>query len=164
MNEELSARFDIQERLHDYVRAMDRIDRELGKTVWHEDGTTDYGPTSYHGTGWGFVDWVSDFHEGLVSTAHHLGSMSLRIGGDRAISETYVGVVMHSVDDCINASGRYLDQWEKRGGLWKIVHRRTVIDMFETRPLGVALDPQGARDRSDPSYAVLDTALQVNDA
>jgi len=41
---ELLAKQAITEQIYRYCRAMDRVDSELGKSVWHADGLADYGP------------------------------------------------------------------------------------------------------------------------
>ena len=43
---------------------MDRIDNELGYTVWHPDGTVNY-EGIFEGSARDFVDWVQDMHRKL---------------------------------------------------------------------------------------------------
>ena len=56
MNEELAAKQAITEVIYKYCRGLDRMDRELADTVWHPDGTADYG--NFQGTGAQFLDYV----------------------------------------------------------------------------------------------------------
>ena len=51
----------IREQIYNYCRALDRIDNELGYTIFAEDAKVDYGPT-YKGTGRGFT--FSDINAG----------------------------------------------------------------------------------------------------
>jgi SnoaL-like domain len=157
---ELLAKQAITERLHDYCRAMDRIDDELGCSVFHPDAVADYG-TIFSGTGHGFVEWVHHSHTAMLATNHKLSNISIRIDGERAGSEAYVtmhgrmpgegGAMMQ-----IQSLGRYIDRWERRGGEWRISHRRYLQILDELRPVGMAMyETEGARDRSDPSYAAL---------
>ena len=87
--ETLLAKSEIENVLKRYCRSMDRIDAELGYTVWHEGGLADYGPI-YEGTGRGFVDWVCDYHRTLDSTSHQIANILIDVRGKRATSETYV--------------------------------------------------------------------------
>jgi hypothetical protein len=51
---------------------------------------------------------------------------------------------------------RYIDSWEKRAGRWAIVRREVGYDHDEVREVTSMRGPSNtARDRSDPSFAVL---------
>ncbi|MCB2047651.1 MAG: nuclear transport factor 2 family protein [Novosphingobium sp.] len=158
---DLLAKQAITERLNDYCRAMDRIDDDLGRSVFHADAPADYGPNIYQGTGYGFIDYVHQAHVPMISTNHKISNVSITVDGDRAGSETYVtmhGRVQGEGDTVmeIHSIGRYLDQWEKRDGQWRIANRRYLNTMDEMRPVAATISAfEGARDRSDPSYAVL---------
>jgi SnoaL-like domain len=65
----LIAVHDINDVLCRYCRSMDRVDVELGYSVWHENGTADYGQY-YKGTGRGFIDWVAEYHRNLINHMH----------------------------------------------------------------------------------------------
>jgi hypothetical protein len=61
----------------------------------------------------------------------------------------------------IVVGGRYLDDVERRGGIWKIKTRRMIFDYTTVRRSAALLAGEGmtafgaakmARDRSDPSY------------
>jgi hypothetical protein len=57
------------------------------------------------------------------------------------------------------SSGRSFDKLEKRDGEWRIVERRQVTDMVRMFSMDdeVTLGPSVARrDRTDPSYALLE--------
>jgi hypothetical protein len=43
----LADRQAITDLIYRYCRAMDRIDPDLGYTIWHEDGVADYGEATY---------------------------------------------------------------------------------------------------------------------
>lgn len=157
---DLLAKQEIAGRLNDYCRAMDRIDDYLGRSVFHADAPANYRGI-YEGTGHGFIDFVHQSHIGMLSTNHQISNISIRVNGDRAGSETYVtmhgrvagedGAVME-----IRSIGRYLDTWEKRDGAWRIARREYLSTMDEMRQVAATMYPtEGARDRSDPSYAVL---------
>jgi hypothetical protein len=58
---EVLDRQQITQLLYRYCRAVDRVDEELGYTIWHDDGEADYGRV-YRGSGRGFIDFVCDAH------------------------------------------------------------------------------------------------------
>jgi hypothetical protein len=91
--DELLAKDTIRERLHDYVRAMDCIDDDLGRSVFHADSTADYG-TIYSGSGYGFIDFVHGAHAAMEAHQHHLGSIGIVVQGEHAASEAYVTVTL----------------------------------------------------------------------
>jgi len=157
---ELLAKQAIAEQLHTYCRAMDRMDNDLGRSVFHADAPADYG-TMYRGTGHGFIDYVYQAHAGMLLHQHQLGNVLIRIDGNRAFSESYVTVNfrLRNADGSLVAMqsfGRYLDEWEKRHGRWAISRRHYLHAMDEARPVAESQYPStGMRDRTDPSYAVL---------
>lgn len=57
----------ITDAIYRYCRAMDRIDPELGRSVWHPDGTADYGPGRFSGNGREIVDRVCLIHAKLLT-------------------------------------------------------------------------------------------------
>ena len=159
----LLAKQDITERIHDYCRAMDRIDDDLGRSVFHADAVADYGAI-FQGTGHEFIDFVHHSHTAMLTQNHQVSNVSIRVDGDRAGSETYVTMRgrMKGEGDAVTqivSIGRYVDKWEKRDGAWRISHRQYLHVMDEVHPIGMTMyQTAGARDRSDPSYAVLENA------
>ncbi|MBL7494940.1 nuclear transport factor 2 family protein [Frankia sp. CNm7] len=156
---ELAAREAIRQQLHNYCRAMDRRDDELGYAVWHEDGTADYGAAIFQGAGRDFVDQVSRNHLRRSAHSHQIATIGIAVAGDRAASESYVTVRLRTaVGDGYTEElyvGRYLDRWSCRGGRWAIEHRVWVLDFDEQdRPVTARLPGGGSRDPADPSYAL----------
>ncbi|MEM7285828.1 MAG: nuclear transport factor 2 family protein [Actinomycetota bacterium] len=170
--DDVIAKQEIQDVLHRYCRSMDRIDDDLARSVWHDDGTAHYSGI-YEGTGHGFVEWVSEFHKGLVSTSHQITTTLIEVDGDRAGSEAYVTVRLRfSRDDDsrfdVCGTGRYLDRWSRRDGVWAVDHRVYVGDQSwieeVARRSGVAGAPgadrlRSAPNRADPSYDFVDPAV-----
>lgn len=158
--QDMLARQAITDRIHDYCRAMDRIDDDLGRSVFHADATADYG-TMFKGTGYGFIDYVHEAHSAMLAQNHAVGNISIRVAGDNAGSETYVTMRgrMKGEGDAvmqITSIGRYVDRWQKRDGEWRISERRYLHVMDELHTVAMAAyETAGARDRSDPSYEVL---------
>lgn len=156
---EIADRLAITEVIHRYCRAMDRVDAELGYSVWHEDGEADYG-SIYRGSGRGFVDWVCGVHRTMIVHSHRATNVLITLEGDRAASETYVIATLRGMNGDrlmqTMAWGRYLDRWSRRKGRWAIDRRVYVHDFDEVRESPASATPvTGRRDREDPSYAVL---------
>ena len=150
----------ITDQLYRYCRAMDRVDHELGYSIWHEDGTADYGADVFVGLGRDFVDHVCIQHGQLLVHSHQVTNVIIELDDDTASSEAYVtarlrmdrgGKLLQMV-----VLSRYLDLWSKRAGRWAIDHRVTVMDMDEVREVTpMKQHDRARRDFSDPSYAVL---------
>src|ERR1700754_4718883 len=85
----VSDRQQITDQIYRYCRAMDRIDHELGYSIWHEDGTADYGH-NFQGTGRAFIDHVCQQHAGLQQHSHQVSNIIIELDGDSAGSEAYV--------------------------------------------------------------------------
>jgi hypothetical protein len=156
---EVSDRQEISDQIFRYCRAMDRIDRELGYAVWHEDGTADYGESVYQGSGRGFVDQVCIQHAHLLCHSHQVTNIIIELDGDRAGSEAYVTARLRIRRDGkllqMVVLSRYVDRWSRRDGRWAIDHRLAVMDMDEIREVTPMKEHDTARrDRGDPSYAV----------
>ena len=158
---ELQALLDKQaiiERIHDYARSMDRLDPELGKACFHEDASADYGEQMYQGTGHGFVDMCMAAHLQFHSHSHQFSNIRIWLqSADRAHSETYGDVTLRRYDENGEAHdsrnlGRYIDEWEKRDGEWRIASRIYVTDFDQSGPNAGLFETTGRRDTADPSY------------
>ena len=161
--QELLDRQDILDCIHRYCRAVDRVDEELGYTIWHDDGEADYGRV-YRGSGRGFIDFVCDAHRRAIVHSHQITNIIIELAGEFACSESYVTSGMRLVHSGqlkqITTRGRYLDRWSRREGCWGIDKRIFVSDFDEIRPVTSAFIPPTFRlDRSDPSYAFFDGKL-----
>lgn len=160
--EVLLAKQAITERLHDYARGVDRIDRPLMRSVFHDDAHLDYGEM-YAGPRDGFVDFIDATHHAAVWHQHHVGNVRIAVDPEAgaAGSECYVQVWLRfpraegGFRDVVT-SGRYVDRWEHRSGEWRVVERRYLHGLDHTRHVDAAgYPPGGTRDDGDPSYAVL---------
>ncbi len=151
----------IRETLYRYCRGLDRMDRALADTVWHEGGTADYDGI-FEGTGAGFLDWVWEAHAALERHSHQITNVLIELDGDRAVSEAYVTVALWTKPDEsgrqqeLVGRGRYVDRWSRRDGRWGIDHRLHLLDLSSAFPLGRAdVSPGSRRDPSDGSYGSL---------
>jgi hypothetical protein len=147
----------IMETIYRYGRSMDRLDRELGYSVFWPEATADYGKQMYQGTGHGFVDMVMEAHLNFTAHSHQFSNISIEVDGDNARSETYGDVTLRRVDEhgeCIDSRnlGRYVDRWERRDGDWRIIDRKYLHDFDQSGRSAGDFMTTGRRDRSDASY------------
>jgi len=192
--EKLIIRQEIVDIIYRYARGSDRIDVELfNSTFWDDGGYA--GVTSPQPMHEVSEALLKDFMNGVFSITHHCNANVLVdfVGAERARVETYF-MAFHltrpdigkgKLDSVIGArriqelgghydrvyevvvGGRYLDQFEKRNGQWRIKERRLVFD-WTTTNLPSGLDRNegllatahatlfGGRDRTDPSYGFHD--------
>jgi ketosteroid isomerase-like protein len=179
---ELQDRQAIIDCLATYSRGVDRLDRDLLLSVYHEDAIDDHG--MFVGDREEFADWVIQMHSSThLSHQHCLFNHTCELDGDIAHTETYYMFVgMNRQGETLSMSGgRYLDRFEKRDGRWAIAARVCVRDWapLPDRPdfddpstltairavlpppvrEFMATGPGVSRDRSDPSY---DRPLQAD--
>lgn len=117
-----------------YARAIDRRDQKLLRSVYHEDAIDDHGVVFCDAAA-EFIARQPEIMAPFNITAHYLCNQSYRIAGDSADGELYF-IAYHRTEGAackhIVASGRYLDNYARRAGIWKIAHRRLVWDSFLT--------------------------------
>jgi hypothetical protein len=160
---QVADRQEITQLIYRYCRSMDRIDPELGYSIWHEDAVADYGEDLYQGSGRGFIDFVLEQHRHALTHSHQVTNITLELDRDRAASESYVISALRTTVDGklkqFTTWGRYLDTWSRRNGRWGIDKRVTIRDLDEVSDVTpLSADTVGRRDRTDPSYAVLSEA------
>lgn len=152
---------DIHEALTRFSRGMDRLDRELFLSAFHEDAEMAAGP--FVGSVAECADWSFPMHEeGQILTHHALLNTTIDIDVDTAHTETYYLFVARNKDESlVQAGGRYIDRFEKRGGAWKIALRTNAIEwagLLPNIPIPFSDVPDlygngaPARDKTDPSY------------
>ena len=108
----------IRDVLHNYCRALDRMDKPLARSVWHEDGTAHYHDI-YEGSGYGFVDWVWTAHAAMARHSHQIANSRIRIDGDQAVSEAYVTVALWTLPDAEGKQQRKGDKPAETGNQQK---------------------------------------------
>ena len=147
----------ITEVIYRYGRSMDRLDRDLGYSVFWPEATADYHEQMYQGTGHGFVDMVMKAHLHFTAHSHQFSNILIEVDGDTARSETYGDVTLRRVDDegrCTDVRNlcRYVDRWERRNGEWRIIARAYLHDFDASGPAVGSYATTGRRDRLDASY------------
>ena len=145
-----------------YCRGVDRLEPEMIRSAYHPDGYDEHG--ELHGGRDEFIDaLVPVLRDNYVSTSHTVANQLIELDGDRALSETYFVAVHVTESDGQQwqeiVFGRYVDNFERREGDWRIAHRVCVIDSRNTQPVSpsrLATDetriPRGRRYPDDTVY------------
>lgn len=130
--DELLSRAQIEEVLMAYARGNDRVDEALIRSCFWPESTHKHG--KFDGKSSDFVGFAMKIITGLKFTAHHISNVSIQVNGDRALSECYY-LAHHRRDRKEGGGeedawfeGRYLDDFERRAGVWKIIRRRGLAD------------------------------------
>lgn len=155
---DIKARQDIYDCLMRYCRGIDRFDREVALSAYHDDAVDDHG--GFVGPASAFIDWAFNLHATYQRrTQHMITNVVYDIDGDEAHVESYY------IFRCLNpkppyyntCSGRYLDRFERRNGRWAIALRVCLVDIRDEiwAPTGNEAEHGHrlpTRDRNDPSY------------
>jgi ketosteroid isomerase-like protein len=160
---ELADREAIRECLYRYSRGVDRLDADMVRSAYWPDALDSH--LDFTGNAQEFIDWSFPIMGTMDQTMHMIANVLMRIEGDQADVESYF-YGYHRVNtpdggkaDVIGA-GRYIDNFEQRGGEWRIARRLVQTDWFRQYPdsadweagmLGMRID-LGGRKPDDPSY------------
>jgi len=161
--QELADRAEILDCLHRYTRGMDRLDRELARSAYHDDAIDIH--LTIVATVDEFLDWAFKYHAKQSCHQHYITNHTVELAGDTAHAETYylfVGSYPNDERPVTVAGGRYIDRLERRDGRWAIAARvctaeweHRVESCLQNAPLGPDVLANGlimARDRTDVSY------------
>jgi hypothetical protein len=154
-------RTEILDCIHRYTRGMDRLDRELVRSAYHDDAVDDH--VGFVGRVDEFIEWAFAFHGRQARHQHYVTNHTVDIDGEQAHSEIYYMVVATELDPDAPlrvVGGRYIDRFERRDGRWAIAARVCLVEWQTSPPSGLPaaafdfLAPVGvlARDRTDASY------------
>jgi hypothetical protein len=126
-------RMAIQDVLSIYCRGIDRLDEALIAAAYWPDASEDHG--IFKGRAKEFAPWIVKFLEQTYrSTAHRLGQSYAVVSGQRASAETYFSSLHHlrgeqgATFEAVD--GRYVDEFQKRDGVWRISSRVVVLDFI----------------------------------
>lgn len=156
---ELLSKQEIHEALLRYLRGIDRCDAELIDSAFHPDATIEHGGHRWTGTTAG-REITTSVRAHHTSSDHVIGNHLIELRGETAFSETYMVCYLCGEDErgeyILVRAVRYIDQFERRGGTWKIAHRKTIrdwdrIDRITERPPRAAYF-DGVRGHDDLSY------------
>jgi hypothetical protein len=131
---------EIADLLYRFARGIDRVDETLLRSICHPDATLDLGPGVFQGTANDYVHWVLGVLHQVRSSHHMIGNIRAQLDGDVALVESYCHAHFRldkpTGREDVFMGSRYLDRMEKRpagpAGVWKIVHRKQVIDWVRT--------------------------------
>ena len=161
---EVADRLAIQEVLAQHSRGVDRADEAILKSAYWPDAEVAYG--GFNGPAHEFCAMLPGAIKRYAATQHCITNICIDLRGDEARVETYVTAYHYLAaeegDTEMTYLGRYLDRMQKRGDVWKILHRQVVMDWNQNAPASALLEgppfdglARGARRPTDPLYAHL---------
>jgi hypothetical protein len=158
-------RHEIEHVLAMYCRAIDRLDLELLKSVYHPDATDDHG--SFSGNAHEFArQIIASMAEIIIDGMHTVTHSAIEVSGTFATAESYYlayqlcpggrekvaaffgerYAAAVSERNAIEGNqdffcgGRYIDLFEKRNGQWKILRRKITNEWNVVQPTGRITD------------------------
>lgn len=130
---------DIRDVVYRYCRGIDRRDFELVRSCYHPDATDDHG--DFRGGVDDFIAYARGALQRYESTMHFVGNVLVEPHGDRARSESYV-VAYHRLaagatkpQRDFNVGLRYVDDFERRDGQWRIAARVCMFNWSHVDPV-----------------------------
>ncbi len=145
---------EIHEVMMRYCRAVDRVDEELLRSVYHPDAIDNHG--LFNGRASDFVPWcIKQLREVYTATQHLVANEII----DTAYCEFYF-VAYHRYERRgeprhMTAGGRYVDRFERRNGQWRIAERNVVVDwqrVDKVHEPDSGMFRLGVRSRQDLAY------------
>ena len=129
--QEMIDEFQLRRLVHAYCRAVDRGDMQQLRDLYHHDATDAHGGFS-GGSADLFIEQITAARPYIRSMQHNITTVNFAIDGDRAEGEIYT-IAIHTFgsgdrDVDVIVGGRYLDKYEKRHDVWKIIERTIVTD------------------------------------
>lgn len=161
----LAAKQEITEVLFRYCRGCDRADEAALRECFHPGSIHSHG--GFQGLSTDFVDMAMRIVRPLKSSTHMLTNVMIELSGDRAVSECHFlahhrrGKADGSGEEDMFLKGRYLDRFEKRDGVWKIVNRtglhdfERVVEPADRTLASASAEQLGQKWPDDPLYAML---------
>jgi hypothetical protein len=122
----------ITEVLYHYCRACDRADEAALRDCFHPGSVHRHG--AFVGTSADFATLAMKIISASKMTKHLLTNVLIELDGDAALSESHYFAYHRVTNRDIGAEednfsgGRYLDRFERRQGVWKIVERVGLLD------------------------------------
>jgi hypothetical protein len=155
----LKDRQDILDVIYREARGRDRHDVEVTASCYWPDGKDEHGPVPFSLKE--YPKLANDEHAAaFAANCHNITNHNCELDGDNAYCESYVvgGLLSRDGKTCTFAPGRYIDHLQRRNGEWRILWRRSIVDMAGTADsswlLGEALKGylKGVRSHEDVSY------------
>ena len=163
MEENTSESARILQVLAQFCRAIDREDRDGIVACFWPDAVIDLGALVWSAVE--FADSPLRRDPRNLSAHHQLGQSVLHIADDSAACESYfiyAGLRRESdqTETVTDLRGRFLDQFAKREGEWRIAGRKLIVDFIHEfqrqakSPEEKSPYLEGAPNPSDPSYSL----------
>ena len=128
----------INEVIMRYARGYDRLDMETLAGVYWEDAEDDFGMRKKGSNIQEFFEFRKLMEEQFVSQQHHISNVLIDLKGDIATGESsfifYALFPTPTGDMDLLMGGRYIDQFEKRNGEWRISKRVRLADWNKISP------------------------------
>jgi hypothetical protein len=127
-----------------YCRGIDRCDADLVKSSYHPDAYDDHG--TFKGNAWEFADIVTKSLKRYLATMHAIMNHSITdvdLAAGTANGEIYVTAYhLREADGRRTIDiwwGRYIDEYTRRDGDWRISSRVVVHEWTMQQPLEQAM-------------------------
>ena len=140
-----------------YCRGIDRLDLDLVRSAFWEDGIDAHGPVD--GSVEDFLALWLPAQQGRDVCFHMVSNQSVDIDDDGAHGEAYfiAATKPKGGEQLELIGGRYVDHYVKRGPEWRILTRVMLLEWqglmdASQMPARMAKRHNGTRDRDDPSY------------
>ena len=148
-------RHDIAQLICQLARAIDRRDKALIDSCFHEDASDDHG--IFTGSAREFSEWVMEQLKTYERTQHIIANQLITLDGDRAACESYFHAhhVINAQQGAINVvvAGRYLDRVERRDSVWRIASRNVVYDWSRIDPATDRWNEEPAKSKLQRGHA-----------
>jgi 3-phenylpropionate/cinnamic acid dioxygenase small subunit len=135
----LVAHHEISEVIYRYCRGIDRRDFDLVRSCYHHDATDEHGV--FRGSVDEFIDYVKVALSGYERTMHFIGNVLIDVEGSSGRAESHLTAYhrvpprgTHPERDFI-ANLRYVDDFQHRGGEWRIATRVCVFEFSRLDPV-----------------------------
>ena len=155
----LADRFEIQDVIYRWCRAIDRCDWGAMRPLFHDDAVDDHG--LYCGNIDGMIDWLIARHPAIIRCQHSVSNMLIEFAGnDTALVESHMTACQRHRNPESGPSGaaeeydfvgfgRYVDRFERRDGIWRILKRTVLIETSLRFPV----DPQSANAMPERNWS-----------
>lgn len=157
--ERLLAREAIETVLYRYANAIDRGDLEMLKSVYWPEATDDHGV--FVGNAMAFAEFIIPLLSTMNHTMHRISNVAVDLKDSNVarVQSYFMSYHEHDGSQTI-VGGRYLDQFERRTGEWRILERLVVMDWNQNIASTLNWHPgemysklrHGVRSREDPFY------------
>ncbi|MDA1075589.1 MAG: nuclear transport factor 2 family protein [Proteobacteria bacterium] len=128
--QEVADRLAIHEVLSEHCRGVDRADQTTLESCYWPDASVEYG--AFVGGAHRFCGILPGLISRYLATQHRVTNVTFRFAGPSARVESYVTAYHLQQPDQggreMTYLGRYLDLFARRGDVWKLAHRKILMD------------------------------------